>query len=190
MICILLFYLIGVSRIFFLQSLCLTLLDMMINVALKGTFKLPLLTDGGFAFPSGHMQITTVFYGWLALYVPSLVLRCLMLVVCIGQGMGLIHYHYHNLMDVIGGFIVGVLLIVSYRGILSVFKRHTPWILILISTGCMLYNMVIYQNGIPMHAKYAYELLLGVLLCERILSKNGKNTHDWEPINVLKVTFL
>jgi hypothetical protein len=176
-----LLYLLWVSRAFFMQSLALLMIDMMVNVALKGTFKIPLnaLLHEGYAFPSGHMQVTTVFYGWLALHVPSWAFRALMLGVCLGQGFGLIHYQYHNLEDVIGGFCVALLLIALYR-----------WFLICFSTLCMVYNAQIYHNAIPLHAMQAYELLIGVLLCERVFSKNGKNTQDWHVIPSIKVNFL
>ena len=42
-------------------------LSIIVNVALKGTFKVPLPPElhVGYAFPSGHMQFATVFYGWI-----------------------------------------------------------------------------------------------------------------------------
>lgn len=189
---LLLCLLLWVGRAFFMQSLCLVLLDMMVNVALKGTFKIPLNAwlHGGYAFPSGHMQITTVFYGWLAFHVRSVTFKGLMLLLCIGEGFGLIHYDYHNLKDVIGGFISALLLIALYRATLGFFKQATPWVLLCFSSLCMIYNAVCYHHATPPHAVQSYELLLVVLLCERILSRNGKKTQDWEPIHAIKVSFL
>lgn len=189
---LLLCLLLWVGRPFFMQSLCLVLLDMMVNVALKGTFKLPLNPSlhEGYAFPSGHMQITTVFYGWLAFHVRSFTFRILMFILCVGEGFGLIHYDYHNLRDVMGGVVFAWLLILLYRGTLHLFKQATPWILICFATLCMLYNAGIYLKAIPPHAKQSYEFLLAVLLCERILSKNGKKTQDWLPVDSVKVNFL
>lgn len=181
----LVFFLWWGGRAFFLQLFCLTLMDMIINVALKGTFKIfpPGIPEGGYAFPSGHMQLTCVFYGWLLLHVRSIALRCCLVVLCIGQGMGLMHYHYHTLMDVIGGAVVAFLLIVLYRGALKIFKAQIPWILLCLSSLCMLYNGYAYKSSIPLHAIQSYEALLVLLLIERILSKNGKKGQNWQVIN-------
>ncbi len=61
------------GRIFFFQTICLVSFNIVVNAALKGLFKIPLsptLHKLGYSFPSGHMQLVTVFYIWIALYFP------------------------------------------------------------------------------------------------------------------------
>ncbi len=181
-----------IGRAFFLQCFCLTFLGMIVNVALKGTFKVlpPPFLEGGYAFPSGHMQLTCIFYGWILLHVRSSVLRGCLFMLCLGQGMGLIHYHYHTLFDVLGGVFFATLMIVLYRKTLFWFKKQTPWVLLCASSLCMLYNLYAYKGGIPLHAVQSYEALLVVLILERIFSKNGKKGQDWQAMDLTKVSFL
>lgn len=54
-------------RQLFAQAICVLLFMTILNILLKYIFKIPLnpaLNVKGFAFPSGHMSSTVVFYGW------------------------------------------------------------------------------------------------------------------------------
>lgn len=177
-----------INRALFFQTACLALLDLMVNVALKGTFKVPLsplLHKIGYAFPSGHMQLAMVFYGWLALHLRYSFFRVITLLILIGVGAGLIHYDYHNLLEVSGGCLFGVLLIACFQWLLSYCKQKTAWVLFLAATLCMGYNVWIY-TAIPRHAIIAYIVLTILLIIERIVSKNGNKFNSW----VARVTLL
>lgn len=170
-----------VNRALFFQTTCIAVFDLMVNVALKGTFKVPLsplLHKIGYAFPSGHMQLVTVFYGWLALHIPYTLFRVAMLLIVFGVGAGLIHYDYHNVLDVSAGLLFGLLLIVCFQLLLSYFKQKASWILLMIATLCMGYNAWVY-TGIPRHAIIAYAVLMVLLTIERIVSKNGSKFNSW-----------
>ena len=129
------------------------------------TFQVPLspaLHKVGFAFPSGHMQLATVLYGWLGLHIQNRSLQSLILVLLTGIGFGLVHFGYHTWFDVWGAvFFAG--LILSFYQILSYQKTPLlPWITASIATLAMLY--ITYQNTIPMYAWIAYGSLLSFII--------------------------
>lgn len=176
---ILLIGFIFVSRPVFIKLACLSAFDIIVNVALKGTFKVPLaasLHKIGYAFPSGHMQLSTVFYVWLLMQRPLKSLHLLIAVILIGIAGGLIHYDYHNGYDVLGGFVCGLLLISLYRYILTLYPEKWPWIIGGMATVLMLYNFIVYQP-IPTYAWTSYLTLWVFILIERVnfFLSNRKN---------------
>ncbi len=151
----------------FFQTACLVLIDIVVNVALKGTFKVPLspiLNKIGYAFPSGHMQFATVFYGWLAFNFSWPWLRVIIFVLLFGIGCGLIHYDYHNFLDVTAGIIFGLLLIYLF------YVSQAIWFWLLFASFCMLYNAFVYTE-IPMHAQIAYDLFVIITTMKRAEKK-------------------
>ena len=115
-ICLLILgYLLNKNLLFF-QAACIALISIVVNIALKHTFQIPLspaLHKTGFAFPSGHMQLASVLYGWIALSTRSYALKILILGLLTGIGFGLVHCGYHSWFDVLGAvffasFILGV----------------------------------------------------------------------------------
>ena len=164
-LCFLILGLILDSRARFYHATCIMLISIIINVALKMTFQVPLspaLHKVGFAFPSGHMQLATVLYGWLGLHIQNRSLQSLILVLLTGIGFGLVHFGYHTWFDVWGAvFFAG--LILSFYQILSYQKTPLlPWITASIATLAMLY--ITYQNTIPMYAWIAYGSLLSFIM--------------------------
>jgi len=154
-----------VSRSIFIKLACLAAFDIVVNVALKGTFKVPLsptLHKIGYAFPSGHMQLSTVFYVWLLMQRPLKSLHLLIAILLMGIAAGLIHYDYHNGYDVLGGFVGGLLLISLYRFTLLKFPEQWPWIIGGTASLLMLYNDWIYQP-IPSYAWVSYLTLWGFI---------------------------
>src|SRR6476620_614074 len=90
---------IWVDRKLFYHVTCLLLFSMIVNVALKWTFQVALAPSignpHGYAFPSGHMQSSTVFYGWLDYKIDNKVFRIAALAVILGVGFALMHFGYH-----------------------------------------------------------------------------------------------
>lgn len=154
----------------FLSIIYLALLDLVINVALKGTFKIPLAPwlHPGYAFPSGHMQLVTVFYGSLAVLFSAVWFRLTMISIMLGEGWALIYCRYHDFNDVVAAGVVGVLLIMGNQYLWNYFKQKTPWILMLTAIFCMIYNRFIY-TVVPLHATIAFVGLIFLLSIERFL---------------------
>ncbi len=156
------------NRSLFFQAGCLATLDILVNVALKGSFKVPLPAHLGpyYAFPSGHMQLSVVFYLWLALFIPFLPWRLFVAFILPGIAAGLIHYQYHDLYEVVGGVFFGVLLLAGYCLMLKNFTDKAAWLISSVACVLMLYNALIYHT-IPPHAWSAYYTLAGLIIVER-----------------------
>lgn len=136
-------------------------LSILINIALKIMFQIPLNPDLhkiGFAFPSGHMQLSTIVYGWLALKIPSARLRVLIGVILIGVGCGLVYFGYHTGLDVLGGVFFASLLIAFYAFMQDAHNKLLPWILLSISSFAMFY--ITWKSTIWPHTWVAYATLL------------------------------
>jgi len=155
----------------FYDALCVMLFSLIINVALKATFQVPLapfLHKTGFAFPSGHMQLATIVYGWFAFNISSTRLRILISIVLMGIGFGLVHFGYHTIFDVLGGIFFASALITFYAFIQREQRVMLPWILSIISSLTMLY--IAWRGTIFPHTWVAYCSLLA-LITTRILFK-------------------
>ncbi|MFC3908811.1 phosphatase PAP2 family protein [Legionella dresdenensis] len=140
----------------FYSLACLTLFSITMNVALKNVFHIPLNpTLTGFAFPSGHMQLSTVLYGWLAWQINNRLLRIIIGFLLSGIALGLIHFGYHNLTDVLGGVAFAAIIMAGYALLLA---QRPLWLFCAASIATT-YNAVCYAH-IPQHALIAYWLLL------------------------------
>lgn len=169
------------GRRFFFQTACLIGFEVIVNVALKGTFKIAGSVDleaVSYVFPSGHMQMATVFYTWLALYIPFWSCRAVIAILLAGIGASLIHFGYHSLDDVIGGIVFGVVLVSIYYYSLPKIAQFLPWILLVFTSMLMIYNSLVYAT-IPHHAWIAYAILSALILTERIIAISGKKCHCW-----------
>jgi len=164
--------LIFLNKNLFYHALCIMFFSIIINIALKATFQIPLapfLNKAGFAFPSGHMQLATIVYGWFALKIPSTRLRVLISIVLIGVGFGLVHFGYHTVFDVFGGVFFASLLITLYAFMQFEHNKNLPWILISISSLAMVY--IAWRSTIFPHAWVAYGSLLVLIIPERLFTK-------------------
>ena len=151
------------KRLFY-HALCIMFFNIILNVALKATFQIPLapfLNKAGFAFPSGHMQLATIVYGWLAFKRPSTRLRILISVVLMGIGFGLVHFGYHTVIDVLGGVFFAILLIKLYAFMQFKHSKTLPWLLASISSFAMPY--MAWRGTILPHAWVAYCALLTLI---------------------------
>lgn len=147
-----------INKKLFLQVVCLVAISMIINVALKTTFKIPVppsLHKIGFAFPSGHTQFATALYGWLAFNTRAVIWKIFTVMLIIGIGYGLWYYHFHDIKDIVGGFLTGLVLIGLYHALLTYFPKKTVPLILITATLFMIYNVWMYTK-IPVHAWWAY----------------------------------
>ena len=161
-----------INRAVFIHSACLCSFDIITNVALKGSFKLPasaIITHASFAFPSGHMQFSTVFYVWLGLQYPSWLLRGIIVILLAGIAASLIHYNLHDIYDIMGGLFFGLLLVYSYRYLVANIPEKLPWLLLATGSILMFYNGFLYGT-IADYAWTAFYTLCGLVLVERSLT--------------------
>lgn len=167
---------IGGNRKVFSHAIQLILMSMLLNVALKVTFKVPLdaaLSKDWFAFPSGHMQLAVVLYTWLFRSFSQPMLRVLCVCICIGIAKGLLHFGYHQVYDIIGAGIVGLLWVWVYDRLLTVsgISHYLPALLILFASFLMIYITKVYT--LKGHAWMAYYALIGMNGGEYMFRRNS-----------------
>jgi len=107
-----------------------TILSFVINWLVKILFArqrpeiMPLVYEGSYSYPSGHAAVSVVMYGLLAIYfyqnIKNKKLKYLLLGLCIifpiVIGLSRVYLGTHFMTDIIGGWLVGILMLfVSYK---------------------------------------------------------------------------
>ncbi|MCA0403479.1 MAG: phosphatase PAP2 family protein [Proteobacteria bacterium] len=162
-----------ISRFAFYHAVALMLVSMIINVALKISFQIPLspsLHKAGFAFPSGHMQLASVFYLFLAYQFKKTWLTTTIFFLLTGIGFGLIYFGYHNIYDVVAAFITALILVFSYLFSIKQAPKITAWLLLGLASLLLSY---IHWHYPPIAGFVwgAYFTLWGITLAEKMSSK-------------------
>jgi len=100
-------------RCFYWMSLG-SIINVLINFNLKWLFKIPLsFTTKTYAFPSGHMQTVCFILGFLA-YFRVFNLQYFILPLLLWVALSLVHFHYHQPIDIIGACICAWIFILFY----------------------------------------------------------------------------
>ena len=142
-------------RNLFRHAVYLLLFTLIFNPFLKAFFHVPLLSHlgkTGFAFPSGHMQASVVFYGWLFLRTPTLLARLALIGLMAGIGWGLVQCHFHTWPDVIAAAGFGGLTLLIYDRIfysMSFFKKNPSFIGIFLLPLVIFMMLSLYKSKIP-----------------------------------------
>jgi membrane-associated phospholipid phosphatase len=143
-------------------ALFLLFFSMIYNPALKSLFQVPLplaLGKAGYAFPSGHMQVAVMFYGWIFLTWPSKVIRYAIGGLLTLIGFALVYKGYHTPRDIFGaiGF-GGIMVWVAYKMMgIQPFSSRPPLLglaLCVPSAGFLLYMKT--REMLPVHSLYAF----------------------------------
>ncbi len=164
---------IALDRATFYHAVCLTLLSILVNVSLKVSFQIPLspsLGKKGYAFPSGHMQLATVLYTWLAFKMQKFWFSMIIGALLIGIGLSLVHFGYHNYYDVVAGVFFAILLLVSYYLVSLKWPQTMPWVILSVANLMVIY-IYIRTAELPNHVWMAYYGLWGFIVAEQIASK-------------------
>jgi membrane-associated phospholipid phosphatase len=167
-VCLLLLGLMFGNRALFYHTTCIIMVSMIINVALKCTFQIPLsptLHKVGFAFPSGHMQLAAVLYGSLLFYIKNRTLQMLLITLLAGIGFSLVHFGYHTWFDVLGAVFFAGLILGFYQILLRQKTPYLAWVNVSLTTLLMIY--IAYRNTIPIHAWIAYTALLSFIFTKK-----------------------
>lgn len=150
----------------FWHALVLLFFSMIFSTFLKMVFKVPLnpaLGITGYAFPSGHFQAETIFYGWIFWSIPYKPLRVLIPMVLIGNGWAMTYFGYHDLKDEIAALFFGILILVFYKKLLHRTKNPIlpGWILV----GCSIPMIMFlkYTSTLPAHMWMGVYSMTGLL---------------------------
>ncbi len=112
-----------------------------LNHSIKGIFMRPrpdtmyhIIEQGGWSFPSGHSITSLVVFGlliWLVRYYVSNrkianILTVILMIPCFGIGLSRIYVGVHYPTDVLGGWCLGIIILVIATGLISYIRegRH------------------------------------------------------------------
>lgn len=113
---LLLFRILFLNRKIFTHVAILLFFMMIFNTYLKSIWQIPLDASigPGWAFPSGHMSASIVYWGYLALVYPYWVIRIAITLLLITIGWALTYQGYHNIEDICGSLLFGLPTLVAY----------------------------------------------------------------------------
>lgn len=155
--------LVFIDRRTFLRALAVLLSGMVFNVFLKSLFKVPLknfLHKDWYAFPSGHAQSSTTFYGYLIHRYRNPLLTLIGALLIMGICWALVHRNYHDWIDVIAavGFAIIWIIVFHWLDTSSLFKDNFMLLVILLT-------LISYFLGIAFHKVGAHSsIALGALI--------------------------
>jgi membrane-associated phospholipid phosphatase len=154
----------------FQTSLMVGATSMLINANLKMFFQIPLMAHlgNGFAFPSGHMQMSTVFYGCLLSF--QLLSKKAYGFLLLAIAWGIYYQNYHTPIELLGGFISGMM-VLSLFFYTPIFKHK---ILIGMLNSLLITNIWIHQYFFN-HYLIPFIVLI-VLLMSDFKKINGSGT--------------
>lgn len=92
------------------NSLIITLFSGALSSTLKIFFHIPSLPPlivTGYSFPSGHMQVSSALYIWIALNIKNRYVRGMILILLPLIAWGLVYKKYHTIYDILGGLAFG-----------------------------------------------------------------------------------
>lgn len=166
---------IWIERQIFFQAICLIMISMIVNPALKSTFKVPLSPElvGDFALPSGHMQLAVILYGWLALNYKNKAFRLSMAAISCAIAFGLTQAGYHNALDIIAAIASGAAVLFAYNYCKTHFAKRFAPLLIGFCALAMAYTAQ--MNRIPAHSWLAFYTLVGTLAAQYLLQRFDAN---------------
>lgn len=139
----------------YLRALFLMLISMLVNANLKVIFKMPLpewLHSAGYAFPSGHMQVAVVFWGWLMYEFASLRNLLAGTVLLAGVGYWIVFFKYHSVFDICGAVPVGLAIVACYAYLIKKYSwltlLHSAQIFLMLSIplAIQLVPTIYYEN--------------------------------------------
>lgn len=114
---IMLFGMIFHKREPYAKAMCFFCVIIIFNMFLKNIFKVPLFPHlgNGYAFPSGHMHVSAIFYGYIFYKVHDWKVRSLLAFIMCGIGFSLVYRNYHTWIDVFGAAAFAIAEIAIYR---------------------------------------------------------------------------
>lgn len=96
----------------------------LLNVILKKVFAISRppsilhlipINDGSFGFPSGDVQVSTVFFTVIFLSFSSRILKIISIMMIVNIMLSRLYLGVHSIYDVLGGFTFGILIVLAYK---------------------------------------------------------------------------
>lgn len=139
-------------------------LSALVNLALKNTFQVPLPdhlnSSSSFAFPSGHMQMAVVMYGWSMLAARSQWITMGALTVMALEAFGLVTCGFHQIPDILGAMVTGIFLLGAYHTCMRLYGwRISLWTAMILGSACWGYANWMHPAG----TAYAHMMIASLI---------------------------
>ncbi len=163
-----------INKAFFRYLGCCVCAFTLLNNVLKVFFAIPrpkierlVALKDPFGFPSGDVQVATIFWGMLCLKFPLKSLRVLGITILASIGFSRIYLGAHTLLDVMGGFFMGIICCFCAWKFYRKEIKLKPLTQLVIALGLIIFSFM-YLNKV--HYLYSYVLLSGGLWLSAVLS--------------------
>lgn len=152
---------------------CFLFFAMIFNKFLKHIFRIPLFPHlgTGYAFPSGHMHSTLMFYGYVLYRVRDRRIRALMLAIMLGEAFSLVYFRFHDLADLLGALGFSLVEILCYHQLTSKFgEERGERYALAAAIGLALLSVAALgvMHGMADYVWFALYSLLGIVLAGRL----------------------
>ncbi|MBM3468364.1 MAG: phosphatase PAP2 family protein [Alphaproteobacteria bacterium] len=151
------------GEVFIWRYACLLVLfSVILNTFLKSLFLVPLnpaIGVQGYAFPSGHMQVSFIFYGWLFLRYSHRALRLSIPFLLSAIFFGLIHEGYHSFVDNVGAIGVGICVLYIFNHIIRrpFIQKNPAYVGVCLIPICgLMMGVINYRVGISTYVQYIF----------------------------------
>lgn len=98
---------------------------------------------GGDSFPSGHSQTAAVVWGLLAVYAQRPRVRAALVAVVVLVGLSRLYLQVHWPIDVVGGWLIGVLMLGAYLLVMGAWQSAQPRVPRLLGAGLIVLTAVV-----------------------------------------------
>jgi undecaprenyl-diphosphatase len=158
----------------FERAACFVCFVMIFNTLLKNIFKVPLFPHlgHGYAFPSGHMHVAAIFYGYFIYRTRSHAVQAILISLLGCVASSIVYKHFHDWYDIFGATVFTCLEIAGYHFLR---KRYGEWgtdiisILLVITVFCTLQS-VYGAKSYNWLALYVFSgIVIGKRLCGKII---------------------
>ncbi|HBC71934.1 MAG TPA: hypothetical protein DEG23_02500 [Coxiellaceae bacterium] len=152
------------KRELYAKAACFLFFVIIWNALLKYMFKipLPLHLGDGYAFPSGHMHATAVFYGYILYKTDNKIIKTLLVVLLGLIGFSLIYCQFHDLFAVLAavGFAIAEITLYHFL-LLNLESKYIAAVAIFGSLVIMVILSIIYK--VEGHVWLAFYALVGTI---------------------------
>ncbi|MDR1476368.1 MAG: hypothetical protein LBI20_03585 [Holosporales bacterium] len=156
----------------FEHAACFVCFVIVFNTLLKNVFKVPLFPHlgSGYAFPSGHMHASAIFYGYFVYKTPSHIARGVLIAILGCIGAAIVYRHFHDWYDIFGAIAFASAEIAIYHFLQTKYAPRYITIMSILSLIIIFYTLQLFYIS-EAHVWSAFYIFVGFLIGMRCCIK-------------------